>query len=183
MRKLNPCRTWLYLPSWPQSRSDLSTAASAGSFGRDRAALAAGAEVLAGIEAEAAHFAEGPGPHAAAFGAMGLRRVLDDGEPVPPRDLRDRVHVGEPAVQVHGKEGPRPRRDRRLDRGRVHRPGHRIDVHEDRGRPGVDDRGHRRDEGRRHGDHLVPWADPRASSARCSAAVPELTAMACPVPQ
>ena len=61
---------------------------------------------------------------------------------------------------MHGQDRLGPRRDRGLDRGRVHRPGRRVDVDEDRGRPGVDDRGDRGDEGHRHGDHLVARPDP-----------------------
>ena len=54
----------------------------------DHAAFAVGAEVLAGVEAEARHVAEAADAAALVFGAVRLRRVLDDDQAVSPRDRR-----------------------------------------------------------------------------------------------
>ncbi len=87
----------------------------AGSAVVDHAALAVGTEVLAGIEAEAAHVAEAADATALVLGAVRLAGILDHDQAVAARDLEDRIHVGRLAVQVHRDDGLGARGDRRLD--------------------------------------------------------------------
>ncbi len=70
-----------------------------------------------------------------------------------------RVELGRVAEDVDRDERLRPRRDRRLDRGRVEVEGVRVDVGEDRRRALVDRAVRRRDERVRRRDHLVARPD------------------------
>ena len=81
--------------------------------------------------------------------------VLDHLEPVPVRDRQDRVHLAADTRVVHGKDGPRPGRDQRLQETLVEVERVRTDVDEDRARPAQHDRVRRGDEGERRHDHLV----------------------------
>jgi hypothetical protein len=125
----------------------------------DGACVAVGAEVLAGIEAEAGEIPDASAPLAVDLGAMGLRGVLDEGQAMTRRDRTELRHVRRLAVEVDRDDGPRPRADRRLDAVGIEVERARMDVHEDRRRPDVADRlgrGNERVSGR---DDLVALAD------------------------
>ena len=130
-----------------------------GVVGHHRAALAVGAEILAGIEAEAAEVAHRAAPPPVVLGAVRLARVLDDGDALAPRDVENRVHVGRLAVQVHGNDGFRPRGDGGFELRRIHRPIARLDVHEHRRGARVFDGRDGGHEGVRDGDHFVAASD------------------------
>jgi len=127
--------------------------------GGDHPGVAARAEVLARVEAEAperAHGAAGPAP---VRRAVRLCRVLHHVQAVGTREVEDRVHVGCLAGEVHRDDRLGPRRDGRTDLAAVDQVGARVAVDQDR--PGAD-RAHRQgggDIGVRRQDHLVPWND------------------------
>ena len=131
------------------------SSAELGPIGDHRPAFAIGAEVLAGIKAEAAKIADGARAPPLVFGAVRLRGVLDHDEPVSTGDLHDRIHVCDQAVQMDRQDRLRPRRDRGFDQGGIHRPGDGIDVDEDRLCAAIKYRGCGRDEGHRYGDDLI----------------------------
>ena len=95
-----------------------------------RAAVAERAEVLLDDEARRRRIAELADSEPGAGGIDRLRVVLDDAELVPIGDVFDRRHVGALAVQVHGNDRFRLRRDRRFDPRRIDAPGLRIAVDE-----------------------------------------------------
>ncbi len=132
-----------------------------GIVGDDHPALAVRAKVLSGIEAEAAHVSQAPGPTPFVLGTVRLTGIFDHHQAVPPGDLQDGVHVSRLAVEVHRDDRFGPLGDRGFDRVRVDVEGARIDVDEHRPRPGVADRRHRRDEGERNRDDLVARTDVR----------------------
>src|SRR5512132_4448261 len=68
-------------------------------IGDNGAALAAGAEVLARIEAEASEVAETAGAAACVLGAVRLRRIFDDDKTVRAGDLENGIHGGNPSMQ------------------------------------------------------------------------------------
>ena len=125
----------------------------------DHAAVAVAAQVLAGIEAEARQIAQAAAAPAVMLGRVRLRRVLDHPQAVPPGDGQDRVHVGRLAVEMHRHDGPRARRDRRLDLGRIQVVGIGRNVDKHRRRAGLVDRLGGRVEGERGCDHLIARAD------------------------
>ena len=61
-----------------------------GTVGGHQTALAGGAEILGGVEAEAAEIADAAGAAAAIFGAVRLRDIFDDDQFVALRDIEDR---------------------------------------------------------------------------------------------
>ena len=123
------------------------------------AAVAPGAEVLRGVEGEAAGVAHRARATAGEPGAVRLAGVLDDGDALGPRQLEDRVEVERAPVEMDGDHRARARRDRALDQlGRDER-GARIDVDEARRRARQRDRLGGRDERVRRHDHLVAAAD------------------------
>src|SRR5262245_38775702 len=81
----------------------------------DGAAVAQGAEILRGIEAERARDADGPNRTAIRRREVGLAAVLDDRQAVAERDALNAGHVGGLAVQVHRHDGARPRSDEPFD--------------------------------------------------------------------
>ena len=83
--------------------------------GRDGSRFAAGAQVLAGIEAERRGCAQRPGLAPAlllareVLGAVRLAGILDDQQVVLAGEIQDRIHVGHLPVQVHRHDrGHRP---------------------------------------------------------------------------
>ena len=92
------------------------------------------------------------------------------------------AHRSRVAVEVHRHDRPGAVGDGRLGGSRVDAEGVRVDVDEDRSRADDGDRVRRRRERERRDDHLVARRMPIASSARCSADVPELTATQCRSP-
>jgi hypothetical protein len=65
-----------------------------------------------------------------------MRAVLDDLQPVTPRELEDRIHVARKTVEMRREDGARPRRDRALHRARIQRERGRIDIGEHRRQSG-----------------------------------------------
>lgn len=90
---------------------------------------------------------------------MGLRGILDHRNAMPVGDRQDRIHIGQPTVQMHRDDGPGARRDGALDHGRVDVEGPRIGIDQHRRCAGIADGGDRRDEGHRRGDHLIARPD------------------------
>ncbi len=142
---------------------------------RDHAALAGG-HVLGGVEREHREGAERADGRAVQRGAVGLRRVLEDLEPVLPGDRSDAVHVGRMPVEVHGHDGRRCGRDACRDVVGSRQKVSGLDVGEDGRSARQCHRVGGRGEGERRDDDLVAWPDPGASRPRWSPDVPELTA-------
>ena len=90
-------------------------------------------------------------------GAEALRGVLDHGQAVIACDVVDGVEVRALAIQRDRHDGPRPRRDRRLEFRGVHVVGTAIDV--DEHGLSADQRDHlgRGEECERHRDDFVAW--------------------------
>src|SRR5437879_959457 len=68
----------------------------------DHSSVTRSTEVLRRKEREASIVADRAGSFAAAFGADGLRGILDDHQPVLPRYAHDRFHVRHLPVKVYG---------------------------------------------------------------------------------
>src|SRR6266542_1795604 len=68
------------------------------------------------------------GAPASILGAMRLRGVFDDDEPVTLRHGENGVHVARVPVEVHGDDGARPRRDARLEGRGLELPGLALGV-------------------------------------------------------
>jgi len=102
-------------------------------------AIAQCAEVLARVEAEAAAEPQRARVALAVAGAVGLGRVLDHRDTVPPADLKERLQVGRLPVEVDRQDRPGAGGDGFLDLPDVHRVGGRVHVHVHRGRSGVAD--------------------------------------------
>src|SRR5690606_315473 len=81
----------------------------------DNAPFAAGAEILAWIEAEASGRAYAAGPAAVIACAMRLAGILDDGNAVTVRDRHDGIHRCHLPIEMHGHDSPRAGRDRRFE--------------------------------------------------------------------
>ncbi len=118
----------------------------------------AGRHLLVRIEGEDGVDAVRADGAALVLGAERLARVLDQDEAVLLGERAERVELARVAEDVDGDDPLRPRRDRRLDRGRieVHRP--LVDVGEHRRRTLVDEAVGRGDERVRRRDHLVALA-------------------------
>jgi hypothetical protein len=130
-----------------------------GVVGHDRAALAVRAEVLAGVEAEAAGARERPDAATLVECAVRLRRVLDDDEIVALGYFVHGVHVRRLAVEVDGDDGARALGHGALQLCGVEVVGDGVAVHEDgRGPYGRDGLG-RGEEGVGRDDDLVAGAD------------------------
>jgi hypothetical protein len=127
-------------------------------IGRHGTAVAESTEDLEGIEAEAAGRPERPGPSPTELRPEGLGGVLDNDHPMPFGDWEQPVHITEPAVEVHGQDGPRARGNGALHLLGIH--GVVIQHVDENGRgAAVDDRGHGRHERVPDGDHLVAGGD------------------------
>ena len=124
-----------------------------------RAAFAAGAEILRRIKAEGRRGAEAAHRFALVLRAMRLRRVLHEGQIVPPADVRDGIDVERQAVQMHGQHGLRARRDGLFDQRGIEVERLLVNVRIHRPRPAVRDGPARGDESERRGDDLVAGAD------------------------
>ena len=93
------------------------------------------------------------------IGAVRLAGILDHEQVVLPGDRQDRVQVGRQPLDVHGDDRLGALGDRRLQLGRVHVVGARVDVHEHRDGVLVQRAGGRGQEGEGGGDHLVARPD------------------------
>ncbi len=134
--------------------------------------IAEGTQILRREERQAADIPVAAGPIVIVIlGADRLRCILDDAQPVAPRDVQQRQHVGDLTVQMHGHErfdtAARVAVDERvsaplavlLDEGLHGGWGEieadRIDVAEGRTRPGARDGPRGREERKRRGDHFI----------------------------
>ena len=90
---------------------------------------------------------------------MGLGGVLDEHEPVLPRERGDGTHVGALAVEMDGDDRARPRRRRVRELARIERERALVHIDKYRGRTGGLDAGDRRDAGVGRCDHLVTGSD------------------------
>jgi hypothetical protein len=111
------------------------------------------------IEAEHPCVAEGPAGRPAQPAADGFAGVLDDMQPVFPRDIHHRRHVRRTAEDVDGEDRAGAPRDGRRYPGRVDVPAFAIDVYEYRHGSDVVDRTDRGDERERRRDDLVTGSD------------------------
>ena len=118
-----------------------------------------GGQILGRVEAEGDGIVPRADETAVVLGRDGVRRVLDDVEPMLSRQLPERTEVRGMAGVVHGKDGARARRDRRGDRGRGDVERVRLHIREHRPRPHVLDDVHRRRERHRRRDDFVPGPD------------------------
>ena len=123
--------------------------------GEERATVAVSAEWLRGKERRRPDERQRTRAPAVLRRAEALRRVVDHGQPVAGRDRVDRCKVSALTIQRHRHDGPRTRRDGRLEERRIEVPGPPVDVYEHRRRPGERDHFARCDERERRRDHLV----------------------------
>ena len=93
------------------------------------------ADRLRALQAEAADVAPRADGPAAIAGAVGVRAVLDQRQPVAPRDVGEAVQRRRVAPHMHDADRARPRRDPALDVVGVGRQRARVDVAEDRRPP------------------------------------------------
>ena len=90
---------------------------------------------------------------------MRLRRVLDHGQVVVTGQRQQRIHICRLPIQMHRDDRLRAPGDGIRHLVDVDGVGPWIDVDEHRRGAGVPDGRYRRDEGERHGDHLVTRPD------------------------
>ena len=81
-----------------------------GVVGDDRAAVAVGTEILAGIETETSDVTEAADAATVPARAVRLTRIFDHVESVPARELPDRIHRHGLTVQMHRHDRFRARR-------------------------------------------------------------------------
>ena len=94
----------------------------------ERTAFATCAKVLAGIEAESGHEAEGACDLAVVFRAVGLGRVFDQGDIVFLTNRKQRVHIAGVAVEMNRHEGFGARGDGLFDALGVDAAGLVVDI-------------------------------------------------------
>src|ERR1035437_10366175 len=99
----------------------------------NRAGVAEGTEVLAGIKAERSSASELSGPHAVGNGTVRLARVFDDLHRVGARHLFEPAHAGKMTVEMDRTYGGRARADGGFDTGRIDRRVAFEHVDDDRG--------------------------------------------------
>src|SRR6516162_3231337 len=131
---------------------------------RDSSPVPIGAQILAGIEAEACRYTY----HAALAtvlpgGPMSLRRVFHDLDVIFGGNRQDRVDVDRLAVKMHRDDGARARGNGALDRVGINQICVWGAVDQDRRCPHIGDRLDRRDERVGYGDDLVTRADPQGA--------------------
>ena len=122
----------------------------------DRSAVSERAEILRWVEAEATHATDRSGAAPTELRSVGLRTVLDHLDARFACNGRDRIDVSALAVEVNRDDCACPSADRRAKRLRIHGPGLRLDIAQDRCRPGALDRCDRWHAGVRLCDDLVP---------------------------
>ena len=152
--------------------------------GRDRAAVAPGAKIFAGIEAEASRIADSPG-HLHPIGsadasAMSLASILDEFEIELGRDFFQLDDLRRQTIQMYRNDCSncaafvaRQRFQKAAQCRHADVAGRRIDIDEPRPRAGLHDRSRRRDEGHRYGDDFVARTDTERQKcdAECVGAV------------
>ena len=127
--------------------------------GGDRAGVAIGAEILAGVEAEARGIAQHADAPSIPGRAVRLGGIFDEYEIVARCQHRQGVHVGRLAIDVDGQDGTRGRSQDGFDRVRVQVVGAGINVGKDRACADSADRFGRGNEGVRGRHDLVTGAD------------------------
>src|SRR5207237_5099810 len=115
----------------------------------------AGGEILARLEREGAHVADGAGGAIVERCAVGVGGVFDNGEVVLFGNRHDRVHVGDLPGEMDGDDGAGAGGNGRFDRARVDVEGFEVDVGEDRDGVGFDDGGRGGEKGVGRNDHFV----------------------------
>ena len=138
---------------------DAADAVDLGARRRDQAAVAEARQVLGGEEGERGGIADRAAADAVERGAVGLRRVLQQRQPVPLADLRERPHRGRVAEQVHRHDRARARRDRGLHGGGIEVERLVLDVGEHGHRTDRGDRLGRCVERERRADDLIAGLD------------------------
>lgn len=97
------------------------------------------------------------------FGHPSLAGILHDQQVVFAREVHDRRHVCGQAKNMHGQDGPCPRRDRGFDFSGVELIGGRVDVTENRDCAVHQDGLRRGDKGIGRQNHLVAGSDIKLS--------------------
>ncbi len=131
------------------------------------AAVAEAAEVFRGEEAGGAEGAQGSGlgrvgPRpgcAKPTRRNGLRIVLHDGDAGGCTDFQQGIQICRLAEEVHGHDGPRPRRHRFAHLIHVDVEGPRVYIHQNRRGAEERDDFDGRDEGESRGNHLIARSD------------------------
>src|SRR5882724_9920445 len=101
--------------------------------GHNRARFTKRAKVLARVKAKTSGITKCAGTSPPVFASVGLGRVLDDEEIMVPRELKNWIHVGRLAEQMHWNDGLGARAKRLFKPGRVHRVGGLVNI--DKHRP------------------------------------------------
>jgi len=137
--------------------------------GYQQPGIAERAQILRREEADSAEFTDRAHRPPAVFGAKGLRRVLDDGQIVPPGYFQNLVQIRRLPEQVHGNYRLGARRDAALDSGRIQIEalGARIHEHRNRAHPRHATGGG--EERERRADHFVagPYAERHQGNQNC----------------
>jgi len=127
--------------------------------GDHRPGFAPGAQVFAGIKAEAGHHAERADDLAAVLRPVRLGGVFHQREIVFAANRQNRVHVERVAVEMDRHDRFGARRDGALDQLRVQVERCVIGIHKDRPGAHVGNGPARRDERAGGGDDLIPGTD------------------------
>src|SRR5207248_9326251 len=101
--------------------------------GHTRARVTRRAKILARVKAKTSGITKCASTSAPVFASVGLGCVLDDREIMVPRELKNWIHVGRLAEQMHWNDGLGARAKRFFKRGRVHRVGGLVTI--DKHRP------------------------------------------------
>ncbi len=98
--------------------------------GDDGPRFAKASQILSGIKAETADAAQRADAPLVAICAVRLRGIFDQQQIVAFGDLRQRIEIAGLAVEMNGKDRPRPGSDRPFDLFRVEIVCHGVDVDE-----------------------------------------------------
>ena len=127
--------------------------------GANAAGFAEGAEIFAGIEAEAGGRAESSGIFALEGGTVGLGGVLDQDQIMPLANIGNFIHVAGMAIEMNRQHGRGFRRNGGFQLAGVYAVGVRVDIDERRRGADVGDRPNGGDKGVGHGDDFVAGFD------------------------
>ena len=90
---------------------------------------------------------------------MGLRSVFNHNQSMSARHFHDGIHVRRLTVEVYGQDRFGAWRNRRFNRGGIHRERARINIHQHRSRSSVEDRGNASYKSERYRDDFVARTD------------------------